>query len=119
MSQLQLTHEVTQPSPKVVTVALAGELDHSNGRNAETYFDELWNKESPKHVLLDLSKLTFAGSVFFSTLLFWRETVKTAGGQLVLFAPTSEVLSTMRLFTMDRILTICPDRAAALAAVKS
>jgi anti-anti-sigma factor len=118
MSQLQLTHEVVQKSPKVVTMALAGELDHSNGKTAEEYFDGLWAKESPRHVLLDLSKLTFAGSVFFSALLFWRETLKTAGGQLALFAPTSEVLSTMRLFTMDRILTIYPDRAAALAAVK-
>ena len=114
MSQLDLSHEVVQDSLKVVCLALEGELDSSNGRSAETYFEETWEKESPRHVLLDLEKLTFAGSIFFSALLFWRETVNAGGGKLVVFGPTSEVLSTMRLFTMDRILTICPDRQAAM-----
>ena len=117
MSQHQLSHETVTESPKVVCLAIGGELDHSNGQEAEAYFDDLWQKESPRHLLLDLSELTFAGSVFFSTLLFWRETVTSGGGKLVVIAPTSEVLSTMRLFTIDRMLTICPDRETAEAEV--
>ena len=116
-SQLKLSHQVVQASPKIVALALAGEYDHSNGRAAEAYIDEMLQKESPKHVLLDLSGLTFAASIFFSALLFWKEALTAGGGKLVVFAPTSEVLSTMRLFTMDRVVTTCADRQAALAAV--
>ena len=116
-SQLKLSHQVAKASPKVVTLALAGEYDHSNGRSAEAYFDEMLEKESPKHVLLDLSGLTFAASIFFSALLFWKEALTAGGGKLVVFAPTSEVLSTMRLFTMDRVVTTCADQKAAMAAL--
>jgi len=116
-SQLKLSHETTQASPKIVCLSLVGEYDHSNGRAAEAYFDDMLKKEAPKHVLLDLSGLTFAASIFFSALLFWKEALAAGGGKLVAFAPTSEVLSTMRLFTMDRVVTTCADRQAALAAI--
>jgi anti-anti-sigma factor len=116
-SQLKLSHQTVQATPKILSLALVGEYDHSNGRAAEAYFDDMLKEESPKHVLLDLTGLTFAASIFFSALLFWKEALGAGGGKLVVFAPTSEVLSTMRLFTMDRVVTTCPDRQAALAAV--
>jgi anti-anti-sigma factor len=114
MADLGLSRETVQESPKTVCLAISGEADESNGRRAETYFDDLVRTDQPRHLLLDLSGLTFAGSAFFGTLLFWKEEIAKAGGNLVLYGLRPEVTSTMRIFTLDRVLTIRPDRQAAL-----
>jgi stage II sporulation protein AA (anti-sigma F factor antagonist) len=115
MADLQLSRQTVQESPKVVCWRIAGELDENNGRQVESYFDELVQAEQPRHVLLDLSGLIFAGSSFFGSLLFWKEEVGKNGGSLVLFGLRPEVASTMRIFALDRVLSICDDQQAALA----
>jgi anti-anti-sigma factor len=114
MAELSLRHETVHESPKVVTVCIAGELDETNGRQAETYFNDLIDSEKPQHVLLDLAGLSFAGSGFFSSLLFWKEEVAKSGGQLVLFGMRPELASTMRIFSVDRLVAICDNQQAAL-----
>ena len=114
-ARLTCHHHTIQDSPKVVCLALGGEIDHENEREAEKYFEERVDKETPQHLLLDLTNLTFAASPFFGALLFWKETLKARQGKLVLFAVNQELNSTMRLFTIDRLLSICPDQNTALA----
>lgn len=118
MADLNLSHEAVEDSPKVVVFCVAGEIDDTNGRQVETYFDKLIESEKPQHVLLDLSGLSFAGSGFFGSLLFWKEELAKAGGSLVLFGLRSEIASTMRIFSVDRVVSICEDRQAALDKVK-
>jgi phenylacetate-CoA ligase len=48
-------------------------------------------------------------------LLVCREEVMKRGGELVLFALRPELFSTMRILTLDRVLSIRADQAAALA----
>ena len=115
----KLSRQTVPERPGVVVISIAGEAHFSNGRGIETYFDEVLEAVQPKHVLLDLSELTFAASAFFSSLLFWREEMTKRGGMLVLFGLRSEIASTMRILTLDRVLTIRADRQAALAAVTS
>jgi anti-anti-sigma factor len=117
MADLKLSRKKVQDAPPTVTLAIAGEMGGVNGRQAETYFDEMVKAEGPRFVLLDLTDLTFADSGFFSSLLFWREEMTKRGGALVLFGLRPEIASTMRLLTLDRILTIRADQAAALAAL--
>ena len=112
-----LSHQTLQQSPKVVLVRIAGQGNSQTGRQIETYFDQMLEREKPRHVLLDLSELAFAASVFFGSLLFWRETMASEGGKLVLFALRPEVASTLRIATLDRVLTIRPDCQAALSAL--
>lgn len=119
MADLQLSHQSVQDSPKIVCIALSGEYDLASAPKAEKYFDELMQSESPQHVLLDLSQLSFAGSDFFSSLLFWKEKVAENGGQLALFGLQSQVSSTLRLFVLDRVVTVCPDRETALQKVSA
>ena len=119
MPDLNLSRETVQDSPKTVVMSIVGELDQTNGREVETYFNDLFDTEQPQHVLVDLSGLVFAGSGFFGSLLFWKEELTKAGGELVLFALRPEIASTMRIFSLDRIVTICEDRDAALERVKS
>lgn len=100
--------------PKTVVLRIAGEVDETNGRRAETYFTDLMSAEQPRDVLLDLGGLSFGSSGFFGSLLFWKEEVAKGGGQLVLFGLRPEIASTMRIFSLDRVVSICPDRQAAL-----
>lgn len=115
MSAIKLSREKVQDAPPVVSLRIGGEMGGTNGRQAEAYFDETVQVENPKHVLLDLGELVFADSAFFSSLLFWREEMMKRGGALVLFGLRPEIASTMRLLTLDRVLTVRADKAAALA----
>jgi anti-anti-sigma factor len=117
MVEVKLRHERVQESPRVVVVHVEGDIDALNGRAVENYFDTVLQGEQPRHVLLDLSGVTFGGSAFFSSLLFWREELTKRGGKLVLFALRPELISTMRILTLDRVLTIKPDQDAALASL--
>ena len=117
MAQINLCHERLQESSRVAVVRIDGEVDFSNGPAVESYFDAVLEDEQPRHVLLDLGGVTFAASTFFSTLLFWREELTKRGGKLVLFALRPELTSTMRILSLDRVLTIKPDQAEALASL--
>ena len=117
MPEANLSHERLQEAPRVTAVRIRGDVDASNGRAVESYFDAVLKDEQPRHVLLDLGGVTFGDSAFFSSLLFWREEMTKRGGQLILFGPRPELLSTLRILTLDRVLTIRPDQAAALAAL--
>jgi anti-anti-sigma factor len=117
MPDLSLSHERVQESPRVVLVRIGGDVDIGNARQLEGHFDSVLQGEQPKHVLLDLSGVPFGDSAFFSALLFCKEEVTKRGGKLVLFGLRPELFSTMRILTLDRVLTIRPDQAAALAAL--
>jgi anti-anti-sigma factor len=111
---LELSRQTVWQSPKVVILSITGEVEASNALQAEQYFDRLIQEDQPRHVLLDLSGLNFANSVFFSSLLFWREELTRRGGQLVVYGLRPEMLSTIRIVALDQILTIRPDQVAAL-----
>lgn len=113
MAEVELKQETVQDSPKVVVMRIVGEVDESNGRQVETYFNELVDGEKPHDVLMDLSGLTFAGSGFFGSLLFWKEEIVKGGGQLVLFSLRPEIASTMRIFSLDKVVTISEDQQSA------
>ena len=115
MAEVKLSHERARESPRVAVVRIHGEVDSTNGRAVESYFDTVLQDEQPRHVLLDLGGVTFGDSAFFSSLLFWREELTKRGGKLIMFAPRPELISTMRILALDRVLTIRPDQAAALA----
>jgi anti-anti-sigma factor len=100
-----------------VVLRLAGEVEIFSAQEAERYFDRLVEEEQPRHVLLDLSELTFASSVFFSSLLFWREEMTRRAGQMVLYGLRPEIASTLRIVALDQVLTIRPDQPSALAAL--
>lgn len=115
MAELTLTRHTAQAAPKVVTVCITGEVDQHSGRSAESYVDETLASEKPQHLLLDLSGLSFAGTSFFSSLLFWREELTKLGGTLGLFGLQQAVHSTMRMLALDRLVPINDDEQAALA----
>jgi anti-anti-sigma factor len=117
MLDLKMSQQTLWESPKAIQVSLAGQVDTSNGMQVEQYVNRVLQEEKPRHVLLDLRGLTYASSVFFSSLLFWREELTSQGGQLVLYGVRPEITSTMRILGLDRVLTIRADQTSALDAL--
>ena len=117
MLDLTLSRQTLELSPKVVLISIAGQVDIDNGLQAEKYFETMLQEDQQQHVLLDLDGLTFAGSAFFSSLLFWREALTRKGGQLVLYGLRPEIAGTMRILGLDKVLTIRADQPAALIAL--
>src|SRR5262245_4442642 len=117
MTPVKLAHEKLQDAPAVMLLSIGGDVTVENIHQVEAYFDQAVQADAPRHALVDLGGVTFADSRFFSSLLFWREEMTKRGGALVLYGLRQEVASTLRILCLDRVLTIRPDRAAALAAL--
>jgi len=117
MLDLKLSRQLLGQSPKVVVVTVGGQAEYGNGMQAEQFFDRMLQEDAPHDVLLDLGDLTFADSAFFSALLFWKARLAKQGGKLVLFALRPEIAGVLRVMTLDRVLTIRPDQASAIAAL--
>jgi anti-anti-sigma factor len=117
MSSAKMDCQTVQAAPKVVVFRITGEVDDNTSRQFESTFDATMQAEQPRHVLFDLTGLAFASTAFYSSLIFWKEEVTKRGGELVLFAVPPPILSTMRIFTLDRKFKICPDQATAVAAL--
>jgi len=117
MLGLTLSRQTLLQCPKVVAVSLAGQVEIDNGLELEQYFDRVLQEDQPRHVLLDLGGLSFAGSVFFSSLLFWRQALARQGGRLVLYGLRPEIAGAIRTLALDQVLTIRADQPSALDAL--
>jgi anti-anti-sigma factor len=114
MVPMQLGRETAQESPRIVIMRLAGDVDYLNVEGVEKYFTDLVEAERPRHVLLDVSGLTFIVTPFLGSLLFWKERLGQGGGRLVLFGVRPAIEYPMRAMRLHRVLTFCSDRQAAL-----
>jgi anti-anti-sigma factor len=66
-------------------------------------------------LVLDLAGVEYADSAGLGLLMLLHGKMKTRGGQLRLVAPDKQLRDLFKLTCTDTILTIDPDRAAALA----
>ena len=117
MVPLQMSRQVVQESPKVVVFRLAGDVDYLNVPSVEARFQQILGAEQPRHLLLDVSGLTFVVTPFLGSLLFWEKELQHRGGRLVLFGVRPSIEHPMRVLRLNRVLTFCPDQQAALEAL--
>jgi anti-anti-sigma factor len=117
MAAAKLSRQALAQAPAVLVIAIAGDVDGSNIDEVERFFDTALEQEKPRHVLLDVSGLTFASTDFYSRLVFWRDELARRDGKLVLYGLPAIIASTLRIFSLDRVLTNRPDQQAALAAL--
>jgi|SRR5579871_4891717 len=117
MTDVKMSHEMLQETPRIVVLSIDGKGDYNNGREIEAYFHNMLQNDNPRHVILDLARMEYAGSSFLGTMMFWREAMVNQGGALVLYGLQPHVASVLRISGLDRILKICPDQDAALASL--
>ena len=117
MVPLHMSRQVLRDSPRVVVFRLAGDVDYLNVQSVEGYFSDLLEEERPRHLLMDVSGLTFVVTPFLGSLLFWEKEIQGRGGRMVLFGVRPSIEHPMRVLRLHRVLTFCPDQQAALAAL--
>jgi anti-anti-sigma factor len=100
----------------VVIVKLAGRLDSSTAPPAEESFTRLL-ASGPLHLAIDLSNVEYISSAGLRVLLVVAKKLQQAKGKVVLFGLVQNVREVFQISGFDRIFTIQPDMAAAVAAV--
>lgn len=101
----------------VVVVRLAGRLDSSAAPAAEERLTSAVAGEAPR-VAIDMSQLSYVSSAGLRVLLVVGKKVQQAKGKLALGGLGANVRDVFTATGFDTILTIVPDAAAAVAAVR-
>lgn len=99
----------------VVIVKLAGRLDSSAAQPAEESFARVLASGTPR-LAIDMSKLEYISSAGLRVLLVVAKKVQQANGKVVLFGLVPNVREVFSISGFDRIFSIQPEAAAAVAA---
>ncbi len=101
-------------SGHVVIVHLDGALDATTSPNLEAALKKLMS-DGRKHIVIEMSALTFIASAGLGLLASFRKQLKAAGGDLRIAAPTAAVLDVFKLLSFDRVFSISPRLEDAVA----
>ena len=106
---------VSIPEPNVL--ALQGEIDlHESPRIKEALRRLL--EENPRHVFVDLSRVTFIDSSGLALLIEALQRINAYGGRLALYGLREPVQAVFRIARLDLVFRIYPDKAAAERALE-
>ena len=113
--------ETTQTNHEsgVVLLALSGSLTMGNQLQRLEWLVEELVKKNQTRIVMDLSQISYLDSAGIGVILKCSGLAKQAGGHLNLAAPTERVLSTLKLVSLDTILTINATPAEAISALSS
>jgi anti-anti-sigma factor len=101
----------------VLIVGISGRLDSTTAQPAEDSFARALGENAPR-LAVDLSKLEYISSAGLRVLLLMAKKVQQAKGKVVLFGLVPNVREVFSISGFDRIFTIEPDAASAIAAVR-
>ncbi len=112
---MNLNAEVERIDATTVVVTLSGRMTLGMRlHEIESTINKLaW--DGTRKLVLDLSGVEYADSAGLGLMMLLYGRMKTVGGQLRLVAPRKQLQDVFKLTCTDTILTIDPDRAAALA----
>lgn len=100
----------------VAVLALVGSADVAGGASLDKQLNAIADRR-PKHVVFDLSHLKYISSICLSLILKFRAAASSGwGGKVTLAAPNDMIAGTLRHAMLDKVLTIEPSVALALAA---
>lgn len=95
------------------------ELSYSTGECLHTRMPAGADGDKPLKIALDLSNITFLGSVGLTVLVVFLKRVKTAGGQLVIAGLTGQCRNVMSITRLDKAFDIYADTDEALTALQT
>jgi anti-anti-sigma factor len=100
----------------ITRVVLEGRLDIEGAAQVDLKMNILAG--STKFLLLDLQGVSFLGSMGLRSIVIPAKTVHRRGGKVVLFAPAPMVEEVIKSSSIDQIIPIHHDLAAAVAALQ-
>jgi anti-sigma B factor antagonist len=107
----------TEPMDGEVTrVILDGRLDIQGSAAIDLKMNVLAG--SSKFLLLDLTNVSFLGSMGLRSIVLPAQTVKRRGGKMALFNPSPMVEEVLKASNIDEIIPIYHDLDAAVAALR-
>ena len=107
---------ITEQSGRVV-VALTGEIDMENAPQVRRAL--LDNMKQKRDILVDLSQVTYIDSSGIASLIEGLQAARKQKNDLVLVSVSQRARRVLELARLDKVFTIHPDLATALAAAKS
>jgi anti-sigma B factor antagonist len=99
----------------ITRVLLDGRLDIQGSAAIDLKMNVLAG--SSKLLLLDLSKVSFLGSMGLRSIVLPAQAVKRRGGKMALFAPVPMVEEVLKASNIDEIIPIFHDLDAAVASL--
>ena len=99
----------------VTRVALDGRLDIEGAQNVDLRMNVVAG--SAQKLLIDLSGVSFLGSMGLRSLVVPAQVVKRRGGKTVLLKPEPMVEDVLRAANIHNLIPVCHDLEAALSAL--
>ncbi|MDP6546264.1 MAG: STAS domain-containing protein [Phycisphaerae bacterium] len=95
------------------------EISYHTGESIHSQMPAITEGQKPPKFILDLSKITFLGSIGLTVLVVFLKRVKTAGGQLVIVGLTGQCRNVMSVTRLDRAFDFYDDTDEAIAALNT
>ncbi len=95
----------------ITTIVMSGRMDIEGAPAADMKFSVVAG--SKKHVVVDLSDVSFMASLGMRTLIVSVKTIASKGGSMALLNPQANVEKALKASGVDTVIPIVRDMAAA------
>jgi anti-anti-sigma factor len=100
---------------RVHVVSISGRVDGSTAGEFENALNEL-TQAGKNSLVLDMAEVPFISSAGLRVLVNTRKVVKSAGGNIVIAAPSQQVIETLDIAGLDVLFERFSDRETAVGA---
>lgn len=94
---------ILSPTGDVLTVLIAGEIDHHSAAGMRAQIDEAIERHRPASLLLDFSGVTFMDSSGIGLVMGRYKLMNTFGGKVSVINTPKPLQKVMRLAGLDRL----------------
>lgn len=114
------TSAVFEEIQNVIVVRIQDqEISYQTGENLHAHMPTSQGAAEPLKFVLDLSKITFLGSIGLTVLVVFLKRVKTIGGQLAIAGLTGQCRTVMSVTKLDKAFEFYTDTDEAVAALQA
>lgn len=100
----------------LIELTLDADLDIEAFNEITAELIDRWPVAAGRHVVVDLSRSQYLGSVLLGLLINIRQRTRAGRGAMVIASAPTRLLQAMRTANLDRILPVAATRSQALAA---
>ncbi|MBP0724289.1 anti-sigma F factor antagonist [Bacillus sp. RG28] len=99
----------------ILCVRLAGELDHHTAEDLRLQVNEVLEKESIQHILLNLEQLTFMDSSGLGVILGRYKVIRNKGGEMVVCSISPSIKRLLDMSGLFKIVHLAEDEMNGLS----